>query len=123
MSEIRSGSEQDRNDNGQFLPGVSGNPAGRTRGIKDRRVKAREDLLGPILPRAVEKLAAAVDEGEKWAIEIVVGYSIPKPRPVDADEIEELEQGLKILEDTRLGRKTKPIYLLEAEIRRLKRNL
>ena len=38
-------------------------------------------------------------------------------------EIKELEEGLKTLDDTRVGGKTKPIYVLEAEIRKLKRNL
>ncbi len=98
MTEIRSGAEQVRNEHGHFLPGVSGNPAGRTPGIKDRRVRAREDLLGPILPKAVEKLEAAVEEGERWAIELVVSYSIPRPRPTDPDEVRELEQRLEDLE-------------------------
>lgn len=38
-------------------------------------------------------------------------------------EIEDLEEGLRILEDNRLGGKTKPIYVLEAEIRKLKQKL
>ncbi len=99
MNEIRTGGEQDRNDSGQFVPGVSGNPAGRTPGIKDKRVKAREDLLGPILPKAVEKLEVAVAEGERWAIELVVSYSIPKPRPIDTDEMQELDLRLQDLEE------------------------
>ena len=98
MTEIRSGAEQVRNEHGHFLPGVSGNPAGRTPGIKDKRVKAREDMLGPILPKAVEKLEAAVEEGERWAIELVVSYSIARPRPIDPDEVQELEQRLEYLE-------------------------
>ena len=81
MNEIRSGSDQDRNDPGPFLPGVSGNPAGRTPGIRDKRVKAREDMLGPILPKAVQKLEAAVDQGERWAIELIISFSLTMPRP------------------------------------------
>ncbi len=99
MSENRSGMEQVRDEHGHFLPGVSGNPAGRTPGIKDKRVKAREDLLGPILPKAIEKLEAAVAEGERWAIELVVSYSIPKPRPIDSDEMQELDLRLQDLEE------------------------
>lgn len=98
MTVIRSSIKQNRNETGQFLPGVSGNPAGRTPGIRDKRVIAHEDLLGPILPKAIEKLSAAVEAGERWAVELVVGYSIPKPRPIDPDEAQELEQRLEDLE-------------------------
>jgi hypothetical protein len=38
------------------------------------------------------------DEGERWAIELVVSYSLPKPRPVDPDEVQELEEQLSDLE-------------------------
>ena len=99
MNEIRSGMEHDRDTQGRFTPGASGNPAGRPPGIKDKRVSVREELLGPILPEAIEKLHAAVREGERWAIELVVTYSIPKPRPVDPEELEEFEQRLIELED------------------------
>ena len=36
MTEIRSGAEQDRNETGQYLPGVSGNPNGRPPGRGDQ---------------------------------------------------------------------------------------
>ena len=98
MDEIRSGFDQDRNGKGQFVAGASGNPAGRPKGIKDKRTNIREQLLGPILPTAIEKLGEAVNEGERWAIELVVSFSIPKPRPVDPEEMEELEQRLLDLE-------------------------
>jgi len=98
MSELITGSEHERDSEGKFLPGVSGNPHGRPKGNTDKRTKIREDLLGAILPKAIEQLAAAVDQGEKWAIELVVSYSIPKPRPIDPDEMQELEQRLLDLE-------------------------
>jgi hypothetical protein len=98
MDEIRTGPDQGRNDEGKFIPGVSGNPAGRPRGIVDKRVKAKEDLLGPLLPKAIQRLTAEVDKGERWAIELVVSFSIPKPRPVDTDEMRELEERLVDLE-------------------------
>ena len=102
MTEIRSGIEQDRDAQGRFTPGTSGNPSGRPPGIKDKRVSVREQMLGPILPEAIEKLHAAVKEGERWAIELVVTYSMPKPKPVDSDEMEEIEERLAELEDMAL---------------------
>lgn len=104
MNQIRSGSEQGRSETGQFVPGVSGNPNGRPPGRTDKRVNARDELLGPILPEAIGKLHAAVQEGERWAIELVVSYSLPKPRPVDPEEMRELEQRLEDLEQIAASR-------------------
>jgi len=98
MTEIRSGSDQDRDSSGRFTPGTSGNPSGRPPGITDKRVSEREKLLGPILPEAIEKLHAAVKQGDRWAVELVVTYSMPKPKPVDPEELSEFEQRLTDLE-------------------------
>ncbi len=97
-NEIRSGMNHDRDTKGRFSPGTSGNPSGRPPGIKDKRVTTREQCLGPILPEAIEKLHAAVKEGERWAIELVVTYSMPKPKPVDTEEMAEFDERLKELE-------------------------
>ena len=70
--ENRSGNEHARDQRGQFLPGASGNPAGRPKGIPDKRVQLKEQLLGTLLPKAIQKLEAAIDKDEKWAIELVV---------------------------------------------------
>lgn len=104
MSEIRSGENQDRDASGRFTPGTSGNPSGRPPGIKDKRISEREKFLGPILPEAVQQLHEAVKSGEKWAIELTISYSLPKPRAVDIDEIEEFEKRLSELEQITLGR-------------------
>ena len=96
--ENRSSSELERDGRGQFVPGVSGNPSGRPKGIQDKRVQAKEALLSNLLPKAMTKVEAAIDKDEKWAIELVVSYSLPKPRPVDSEEMEDLEQRLRDLE-------------------------
>ena len=105
MNEIGSSTEHDRDSRGRYSPGTSGNPAGRPLGIKDKRVTKREELLGPILPEAIEKLHAAVKGGERWAIELVVTYSMPKPKPVDSEEMEEFEERLAELEEIALSRR------------------
>lgn len=82
----------------QFKPGQSGNPGGRP-----SRAKAlREKHLLPLLPAAVEKLQTAVESGEKWAIELTVSYCLPKPKPIDSEEmdavmdrLDEIERALK----------------------------
>ena len=92
------GNKQARKTNGRFVPGQSGNPAGRTVGSKNRLTELRKELIVPLLPEAIEKLHAAIIEGERWAIELVVSYSMPKPKPVDPEELEEFEQRLIELE-------------------------
>jgi hypothetical protein len=95
---IRSGDDQARDPRGQFLPGASGNPVGRPKGVVDKRTQLKEQLLGTLLPKAIQKLEAAIDKDERWAVELVVEYSLPKPRPVDPDEMNELEERLRDLE-------------------------
>ena len=89
---------QDRESDGRFSSGRSGNPLGRRKGSKNKATKLREELLGPILPKAIEKLREAVSEGEKWAVEMAIAYSLPKPKPVDPDELAEFEERLEQLE-------------------------
>ncbi len=92
------GNKQDRDTNGRFPPGQSGNPRGRQKGSQNKATKLREELLGPILPEAVEKLHEAVKAGEKWAIEMTISYSLPKPKPIDTEEMAEFEERLDELE-------------------------
>jgi len=99
MNEIRSGMEHDRDTQGRFNPGTSGNPSGRPPGITDKRVAVKRQLLEPLLPEAIEKLAAAITEGERWAIEITISYCLPKPKPVDPEELEEFDRRLDELEE------------------------
>ena len=105
MTEQTTGANQERDSNGYFLPGQSGNPAGRPIGSKNKVTKARHELLGPILPEAVQKLHEAVQSGEKWAIELVIGYSLPRPKPVDTEEMAEFDERMQKLEE-RLGAKS-----------------
>ena len=95
----KAGEQQERQKNGQFAPGQSGNPDGRKHGSKNKLSKLREQLLIPILPQAIAELKTAVGEGERWAIELVVSYSISKPKPADPEELEEFEQRLAELEE------------------------
>ena len=92
-----------RDANGRFQSGTSGNPSGRPPGIVDKRVAAKKQLLEPLLPDAIEKLREAVSEGERWAVELVVTYCLPKPKPVDPEELEEFEQRLLQLEEASNG--------------------
>ena len=105
MSQITTGDLQDRAPNGQFQPGQSGNPKGRTPGSKNKTSKLRDKLLGPILPEAVEQLHKAVQSGERWAVEMTIAYSLPKPKPIDTEELAEFEERLQQLEEIARKRK------------------
>ena len=98
MSQQITGDLQDRDTHGRFPPGQSGNPMGRQKGTRNKATKLREELLGPILPEAIEKLREAVSEGEKWAVEMTISYCLPKPKPVNPDELQEFEERLTELE-------------------------
>ncbi len=98
MGRKNTGEKADRGTNGQFQPGNSANPSGRPKGSKNKATHLREELLGPILPEAVEKLHEAVKAGDKWAVEMTIAYSLPKPKPIDTDEMAEFEERLTQLE-------------------------
>ena len=98
VAEKNTCSFQDRESDGRFSPGRSGNPSGRPRGSKNTSTKLREKLLEPILPEAIERLRKAVSKGEKWAVEMTISYCLPKPKPVDPDELAEFEERLIELE-------------------------
>lgn len=98
MDRKTTGEKADRGSDGRFQPGNSANPQGRPKGSKNKTTKLREELLGPILPEAVEKLHEAVKAGEKWAIEMTISYSLPKPKPIDTEEMAEFESRLEQLE-------------------------
>jgi len=98
MNRLRNGGKSERSANGQFGPGNNANPGGRPKGSQNKATKLREELIGPILPEAVEKLHEAVKAGEKWAIEMTISYSMPKPKPIDTEEMAEFEERLNELE-------------------------
>ena len=98
MSQLKTGQKPGRDASGRFESGNSANPNGRPRGSLNKATKLREELLGPILPEAVERLHEAVKAGEKWAIEMTISYSLPKPKPIDTEEMAEFEERLEQLE-------------------------
>lgn len=67
----------------QFKPGKSGNPAGRPKGIKDRRVALREKLL-PHADQLIEMVATFAKSGDMAAMRIVMDRIIPplKEEPI-----------------------------------------
>lgn len=63
----------------QFKTGKSGNPAGRPKGIKDRRVALREKLL-PHADQLIEMVTTFAKSGDMGAMKIVMDRIIPPLR-------------------------------------------
>jgi Family of unknown function (DUF5681) len=65
-----------RPNKGKFVPGRSGNPKGRPKGIEDRRVALRA-LLEPHAPRLVEKAVQKALKGDIGALRLCLDRLIP----------------------------------------------
>ena len=64
-----------------FKKGTSGNPAGRPKGIPDKRTEIR-DLLKPHAPALVEKAVQLALQGEQTALKLCLDKVIPSLKPV-----------------------------------------
>lgn len=66
-----------------FKPGQSGNPTGRPKGIKDRRVALREKLL-PHADQLIDMVTTFAKSGDMTAMKIVMDRIIPplKEEPI-----------------------------------------
>lgn len=78
----------------QFKPGKSGNPAGRPKGIKDRRVALREKLL-PHADQLIEMVTTFAKSGDMAAMKIIMDRLIPplKEEPIHV-EISKIENAV-----------------------------
>lgn len=67
----------------QFKTGKSGNPSGRPKGVKDRRVALREKLL-PHADQLIEMVTTFAKSGDMAAMKIVMDRIIPplKEEPI-----------------------------------------
>lgn len=67
----------------KFQPGKSGNPAGRPKGIIDKRTKLRE-LLEVHAEEIISKLAELAKSGEPNALRLCIERLLPKTRLEDS---------------------------------------
>lgn len=65
-----------------FEPGKSGNPAGRPRGLPDKRNQYRL-MLEPHVPEILTKLAGLAKDGDVAACKLVLERTVPAVRPGD----------------------------------------
>lgn len=81
-----------------FKPGQSGNPTGRPKGIKDRRVALREKLL-PHADQLIEMVTTFAKSGDMTAMKIVMDRIIPplreEPIHVSIPKIDSAEDCVK----------------------------
>jgi len=76
-----------RNERGQFVPGVSGNPAGRREGSRNRATLALQALLDGEGERIIRKAVDMALAGNETALRLVLERLLPvaKDRPITLD--------------------------------------
>ena len=76
-----------RNARGQFVPGVSGNPAGRKEGSRNRATLALQALLEGEGERIIRKAVDMALAGNETALRLVLERLLPvaKDRPITLD--------------------------------------
>jgi hypothetical protein len=75
-----------KDQRGRFQSGP-GN-TGRPRGSKNKQSAELMKVVRAMGPRAVEKLASALDTNERWAIELILKYCLPPSRTVEMEGLE-----------------------------------
>src|SRR5689334_13570947 len=75
----------ERDGHGRFVPGRSGNPAGRKPGSRNQATRVREILADEDLERAIAGLRALLRDGNGFAVRFVLERLFPKPRDRDID--------------------------------------
>lgn len=78
---VRILSDSGRDPHGRFAssPGNRGRPLGAV-AKASRNLLAQVKALGP---QAIEKLSAAVEAGERWAIEVTLSHCLPRNRAIE----------------------------------------
>jgi hypothetical protein len=89
---IRILTESGKDRRGRFAS-VPGN-IGRPRGARNKAPVELMKIVRAMGPRAVEKLAGALDNDERWAIELIIKYCLPPSRTLEMEgaEPEDIKQ-------------------------------
>jgi hypothetical protein len=82
-----------RSEGGKFAKGSPGRPVG----SRNKLGKQFLEQIKSMGPDAIQKLYEAVLSGEKWSIELVISYILPKERTVELEEftIEDVQAAIK----------------------------
>lgn len=73
-----------RERNGRFAAGNAGRPYGAVA----KHSRELMNMVRAMGPRAVEKLASALDKDERWAVELILKYCLPPSRTVQMEGAE-----------------------------------
>lgn len=92
-----------RNESGQFVKGVSGNPAGRPKGKKNQITELKQDLelavrrqLGPDqIGNIVQKMAELAAEGNVQAAKLILDKTVSNAK--DTEDAEQAGNTLQIV--------------------------
>lgn len=108
--------------NPAFRKGVSGNPAGKPKGIKNRATLVQEaikqqaeDLLIRYLPDVVEEVIQQARKGNMVAAKMLLDRAIPVKRAVEISNKDGKDFGVKIIIESLVTHETKSEEEEEAE--------
>jgi hypothetical protein len=73
-----------RDQRGRFAPGNIGRPVG----AKNKAPAELMKIVRAMGPRAIEKLAGALDKDERWAVELILKYCLPPSRSIEMHGLE-----------------------------------
>jgi hypothetical protein len=69
-----------RDSNGRFLRGP-----GRKHGSKNKQAAELMKVVRAMGERAVDKLSAALDNGEQWSVQLILKYCLPPSRTIEME--------------------------------------
>lgn len=121
-----------RDETGQFLEGVSGNPAGRPSGSRSKLVKikekleiaVRENMSAARIGRIIEKMADMAEEGDVKAARLILDkFMSGAAAGEDPEALTQVARGITIrIENATFAKTSPPTTIIDAQFKEINTN-